>query len=116
MQEYVEVCTSSDIENGNIKAFSVRGQEILIAKIENAIYAASGTCPHMKAKLSRGTLRDTIITCPRHASQFDLKDGHVVRWTNLSGITLATSKLFRSPRPLKIFPVKVEEGKIFIEM
>jgi 3-phenylpropionate/trans-cinnamate dioxygenase ferredoxin subunit len=116
MPEYAEVCSPADVQNGDMKAFSVRGQEILVAKIENVIYAATDICPHMKGRLSKGTLKGTIVTCPRHASQFDLKDGHVVRWTNLSGITLTASKMFRSPRPLKVYPVKIEKDKVVIEM
>jgi nitrite reductase/ring-hydroxylating ferredoxin subunit len=116
MPEYVEVCDPSDIENGRMKSFSIRGQKILLAKVNDTIYAASDICPHLKARLSKGTLKGTVVACPRHASRFDLKDGHVVSWTNLSGIILAVSKLLRSPRPLKIYPVKVENGKVFIEI
>ena len=29
-----------------------------------------------------GKLDGTIVTCPRHYSQFDLADGRVVRWTD----------------------------------
>ena len=116
MPEYVEVCSVADIRNDRMKAFSIHDREILIAKSENVIYAASNVCPHMKARLSGGALKGTIVTCPRHASRFDLKDGHVVRWTNLSGIILTIGKLFRSPRPLEIYPMKVEGDKVFIEI
>jgi 3-phenylpropionate/trans-cinnamate dioxygenase ferredoxin subunit len=116
MPEYVEVCNSGEIADGQMKAFSVQGREVLITKAENKIYAASDLCPHMKARLSRGTLEGTTITCPRHGSRFDLKDGHVVQWTNLSGIILTIGKLFRSPRPLEIYPIKVEDDKVYIEI
>jgi 3-phenylpropionate/trans-cinnamate dioxygenase ferredoxin subunit len=114
--EYIQVCNSTDIQNGRMKSFSVRGREILIAKVENKIYAASGKCPHMSASLDKGALKGTIITCPRHASQFDLKDGHVVRWTNWSGIKLAVSKTVKSPRPLRIYAVKVEGDRVLVEI
>jgi 3-phenylpropionate/trans-cinnamate dioxygenase ferredoxin subunit len=116
MPEYVKVCNSEDIPEDGMKAYTVNGREILLAKAEDNIYAASDICPHMKARLNRGTLEGTIVTCPRHGSRFDLKDGHVVQWTDLSGITLAIGKLLRSPRPLEIYPVKVEDGKVYIEI
>lgn len=116
MPEYIEVCNSQDIPEGGMKAFSVQGREVLVAKADNKIYTASDICPHMKARLSRGTLDGTTVTCPRHGSRFDLKDGHVVRWTNLTGITLTIGKLFRSPRPLEIYPAKVEDDKVYIEI
>jgi 3-phenylpropionate/trans-cinnamate dioxygenase ferredoxin subunit len=47
-----------------------------------------------------------------HHSRFDLSDGHVIRWTDLTGITLTVAKKQRPPRPLKVYPVKVEGDKI----
>jgi len=116
MPEYVEVCSSTDIPNGGMKAFSIRGREILLARIDDSLYAASDICPHMKGRLSKGSLKGTVVTCPRHASRFDLKDGRSVQWTNLSGIKLTISKLFKSPRPLIVYPVKVEGDRVFIEI
>ena len=52
-----------------------------------------------------------MITCPRHGSRFDLTDGHVVRWTKWSGITLSLAKILRSPRPIKIYQVQQQEDR-----
>jgi 3-phenylpropionate/trans-cinnamate dioxygenase ferredoxin subunit len=116
MVEYIEACRAGEIMDGQMKAMFIRGQEILLANVGNKMYAASNICPHMKGRLSKGTLKGTVVTCPRHASQFDLKDGHVVRWTNWSGIKLTISKTFKSPRPLKTYPVKVEGESVLVEI
>jgi 3-phenylpropionate/trans-cinnamate dioxygenase ferredoxin subunit len=84
---------------------SVGGREILVARVGDRYYSADNRCPHMGGNLSQGTLEGTILTCPRHHSQFDLTDGHVVRWTDWTGILLATGKLLKSPRPIKTHPV-----------
>jgi 3-phenylpropionate/trans-cinnamate dioxygenase ferredoxin subunit len=83
---------------------SVGGREILVARVGDRYYSADNRCPHMGGNLSQGTLEGTILTCPRHHSQFDLTDGHVVRWTDWTGILLATGKLLKSPRPIKTHP------------
>ena len=70
----------------------------------------------MGGNLSQGTLEGTVVTCPRHHSQFDITDGHVIRWTDWSGIKLGVGKLLRSPRPLKTYEVKIEEDKIMVQM
>ncbi len=116
MAEYLEVLKAGEMNNGEMREIAVQGKRILLAKVDNKFYAANKFCPHMGAKLIDGTLKGTVITCPRHASQFDLKDGHVVRWTNWSGTKLAISKIFRSPRLLQTYPVKVEGDRVLVEI
>jgi 3-phenylpropionate/trans-cinnamate dioxygenase ferredoxin subunit len=68
----------------------------------------------MGGDLSKGTLKGTIVTCPRHRAQFDLMDGHVIRWTDWSGLELKLAKLVIPPKPLKTHEVKIEEDKILL--
>ena len=116
MAEYVEVLKTGDLKPGQMKSVDIKGREILVAKVENKFYAAQARCPHMAGKLAQGKLEGTVVTCPRHASQFDLTDGRVIRWTNWSGIKLAAAKLFKSPRSLKTYPTKVEGDKVLVEI
>jgi 3-phenylpropionate/trans-cinnamate dioxygenase ferredoxin subunit len=51
-----------------------------------------------------------------HHSQFDLQDGHVVRWTDLTGITLTIASRQHPPLPLKHYPVHVDEDRILIAL
>jgi len=113
---FVEVAKTNEVTNGHMKGFEVNGKKILIANANNQFYAASNVCPHMHATLSEGQLAGTLITCPRHYSQFDLKDGHVVRWTEFSGVARKLNDVIRSPRPLHVYPVKVEENKIMVDL
>ncbi len=70
----------------------------------------------MGGDLSLGKLEGTVITCPRHHSQFDLTDGHIIHWTDFSGIKLSLGKIFKSPRPLKVYDVKIEGEKILVDI
>jgi 3-phenylpropionate/trans-cinnamate dioxygenase ferredoxin subunit len=116
MAEYVEILKTGEMNNGEMREISIQGKDILLVRVDDKFYAASNECPHMRAKLAKGTLKGTIVTCPRHASQFDIKDGHIVRWTAWSGANLAISKLFRSPRPLQTYPVKTEGDTVLAEI
>ena len=116
MPEFTEVFQVEEIENGQMRSVPVRNKNVLIAKVDNQIFAASDICPHLKGRLSRGTLEGTIVTCPRHGSRFDLRDGHVVRWTDWSGFILAASKVLKTPRSLETYRVKVDQGKIMVEV
>ncbi len=110
------VARVGELANGTMKSFKVEDREILLAMVGNKYYAADNICPHMGASLSQGKLEGTVLTCPRHASKFDLIDGRVIRWTDWTGIKASVSKLFRPPRPLVVYPVKVEGDNILVEV
>jgi len=99
-----------------MKEVIIEGREILLARVGDRYYAADNRCPHMGARLSEGSLEGTVVTCPRHGSQFDLSDGRVVRWLKSSGLISTVSKALKPPRPLVIHKVKVEDDRILIEM
>ena len=111
-----EAIKVGDISDGAMRKIAIRGQEILLARAGDTYYAASNLCPHMNGDLSRGKLEGTIVTCPRHASRFDLKDGSVVRWLKGSGLIAALGKTLKSPRPLKTYPVTIEGDSVLVEI
>ncbi len=115
MAEYVPVLSKEELKSGQMKMVSVDGREILLARVGDEFYAAGNRCPHMGGNLSEGKLENTIVTCPKHHSQFDLTDGHVVMWTDWTGLKLNLAKVVRSPSPLKTYRVKVEGDKVLIE-
>ena len=116
MAEYKEVLKKDEMENGEMRGISVDGKDILLAKVEDRFYATVNSCAHMGARLSGGTLSGTVLTCPRHHSRYDLSDGHVIRWTDWTGAKLAIAKLFKPPRPLRTYPVKVEGDSVMVEV
>ena len=116
MAEYVEVLKADGLKDGQMKSVKASGREVLLAKVGGKFFAAESTCPHMGGNLAQGKLEGTVVTCPLHASQFDLEDGSVIRWTNWPGIVVAATKLIRRPRPIKTLPVKVEGDKVLVEV
>jgi len=114
MESFLEVATTGDLPEGTLKSVTVQGSEILLARAGGRVFAVQGRCPHFRADLSKGTLTGTILTCPLHHSQFDLRDGSVVRWTDLQGILLKAATVFRAPRPLTVYPVKIEGDRILV--
>lgn len=116
MPEFVDVLPVDQIKSGEMRSVVANGLGVLVARVGDRFFAASNTCPHMGAVLSRGRLEGTVLTCPRHHSQFDLTDGHNIRWTDWKGLKLFFAKLVRRPRPLTTYPVKVEGGHIYVEV
>jgi 3-phenylpropionate/trans-cinnamate dioxygenase ferredoxin subunit len=114
MAQRVELGSISDLKPGAMKMFSVGGHEYMVARVGDQYYATDNHCPHMGGNLSQGKLNGTVVTCPRHGSQFDLKDGHVIRWTVWNPVLVAFDQIRSPKRPLKMYPVVVEGDKIFL--
>lgn len=112
----VEVSKTSELEDGTMRAASVNGRKVLLAKVGDKYYAADNRCLHMGGKLSQGKLEGTVVTCPLHGSQFDLRDGQIVRWLKGSGVISTVGKALKSPRQLTIYNVKVEDNRILVEI
>ena len=116
MGNFQQIGTIGELKDGTMKAVPIGGHDILVAKVGNRYYASDNHCPHRGGKLSQGKLEQSIVTCPLHGSQFDLKDGQVVRWLKGTGITSAIGKALKSPRNLTTYNLKVEHNAIWIEI
>ncbi|MGA9910534.1 MAG: Rieske 2Fe-2S domain-containing protein [Nitrososphaeraceae archaeon] len=77
-QDFVEAGRVSEINKGQMKHTEINGKEIVIANLDGKFYAFSDRCGHMNARLSRGNLNQTIVTCPFHAAKFDITTGKKV--------------------------------------
>jgi 3-phenylpropionate/trans-cinnamate dioxygenase ferredoxin component len=116
MANYVKVASVSEFEDGAIRKVTAGGQEIMLARVGSNYYAINSRCPHMGGDLSMGKLEGTVITCPRHGSQFDIKNGRNLRWMKGSGLAYSIGKTLKQPQPVKTYPVKIVGGDITIEI
>jgi len=84
---YVKVAETKDFPVGKMMHVEVDGNEILIANVGEKFYALGDRCPHLHAKVSEGTLNDSIVTCPRHLSTFDVRTGKALSGTRSNLLT-----------------------------
>jgi 3-phenylpropionate/trans-cinnamate dioxygenase ferredoxin subunit len=116
MSELIEVAKTNELSDGSMKAVTAGGHGILLAKAGDTYLASDVHCPHMGGNLAKGKLEGTIVTCPRHGSQFDLANGQVVRWLEKSGPIERFSKLIKHQRPLTTYKVVVKGDTIMVEI
>lgn len=116
MGDLVKVGKIAELIDVTMKVVIVKGHEVMLARVGEKYYAVDNRCPHMGGKLSQGRLEGTIVTCPRHGSQFDLSDGHIVRWLKSSGLISRVSRALKPPESLVTYNVKVEDNRILIEI
>jgi nitrite reductase/ring-hydroxylating ferredoxin subunit len=76
---FVKIGTTSDVADGQLRAFDVDGTKVSVANADGQLYAFDDTCTHAGCSLAHGTLDGTTVTCPCHGSQFDVTSGTVLR-------------------------------------
>ena len=76
----VRVCRLDEIVDGQLRAFPVRGATwpVLVTRVDGEILATAGVCPHEDVLLEDGELHGSIVTCPGHAYELDMRTGTCV--------------------------------------
>lgn len=98
-KKYRKVAIVSEVPSGAGIKVSIENDEIALFNSNGEIYAINDFCPHRGAPLSEGFLEDGKVFCPLHCFDFSLLTGEC---QIASHLTVAT------------YPVKVEDGGIFI--
>jgi glycine betaine catabolism B len=75
---WVEVCPAADVPAGKLRRVMVGGVAVVIAQVDGRFHAVDDVCGHRGAALSRGRLEGTLIECPMHFAQFDVRTGEFV--------------------------------------
>ena len=101
MSDWIKI-GSVDSFTGDVQQFDHNGRKIAVFRLEDGFYAIEDTCSHEEASLSVGEIDDGQIECPLHGAMFDIRTG-----TNLT---------LPAVLPVKSFPVKVENGDIYLEL
>lgn len=91
----------SQLKGGQMLAVSVKGNSILLAKVEGQIFGVSNKCPHMGCQLQGGVLNGFIVMCPCHDWKFDVRNG---QYLEIPEVTLTT------------YRCSVQNGKIYVEI
>jgi 3-phenylpropionate/trans-cinnamate dioxygenase ferredoxin subunit len=102
LENWLFIKQTDNIEVEDIIRFDHENRTFCIYRLEDGFYATDGICSHEAVHLEEGLVMDGEIECPMHQGIFDIKSGKAI-----------------SPpacKDLKTYPVKVEEGKIYIQL
>ena len=75
MAKSQSVAKTSDVTPGDMKLVTLDSEEVVIANADGEYFAFANTCPHAEGPLVEGELIGGIVTCPWHATPFDVKTG-----------------------------------------
>jgi 3-phenylpropionate/trans-cinnamate dioxygenase ferredoxin subunit len=103
MPQWIDACAANEIATEDVKRFDAQGRTFaLYHSPDNTFYATDGLCTHEKVHLADGLVMDNIIECPMHNGRFDYRTGAA------KGAPVCID--------LKTYPVKVEGGRLLIDI
>ena len=99
----VRVCRIDEVPAGEVRGFDVEGVTfpVLVANIDGVFYASTSMCPHEEVSLLGGHNVGTVLICPGHAYEFDLRDGSCGHDVNLR---------------LHCYQVSIEADELFVDI
>lgn len=101
-ENWTDVSAVADVPDDDVIAVTVGGAELALYGVEGTIFATDNICTHGHARLCDGFLDGHEIECPLHQGKFDIRSGQA---------TCQPAML-----PLHIFPVKIENGRVFVDL
>ena len=94
------LCTLAELQGSGHKVVAMGGQTIVVFFHDGKLSAIDNRCPHMGFPLSRGTVKDGILTCHWHHAKFDLAGG-------------CTFDPFADD--VASFPVELRDGEVYLD-
>ncbi len=99
----VRVAALSDLPSGSVKAVTVHGKPVCLARVDDEIFAFSNNCSHRDFPLSDGEVDpdDCSITCEWHGARFDMRSGKALS--------------LPATRPVPTYSCEVRDGDILVD-
>ena len=98
---FVKVAATADVVDGKPKAVKVGGRSIALFLHDGNVFATDNQCPHMGYPLTRGRVRNGVLTCDWHGWSYDLGGGGCFT----GGCD-----------DLDTFPVEVRNGEVYVNV
>jgi len=103
LSNWIVACGADDIDEEDLISFDHNGHIFAIYRSSSSEYfATDGLCTHEAADLSAGLVMGYIVECPKHNGRFDYRTGEA------KGPPVCVN--------LVTYPVKVENGSVFIDV
>ena len=100
MSDLAKIAVLNEIKPGKMFRAKVNGHAILLANIENEIFAVDDMCTHEDASLYNGALKGHCVECPLHGSHFDFRTGE--------------PREAPATEALKTYKVEVKNNEVFV--
>lgn len=96
------VCAAEEIDEEDVIGFDFQDQHFAVYNTEKGFFATDGLCTHEAQSLADGIVIGSHIECPLHQGRFDIPSGK--------------AKSAPVCVDLKTYPVKLEDGDVYIAL
>mgnify|MGYP003345983026 FL=1 len=100
--QWIDIAAVDDVPEDDVIGVDTNDKSFALYHVEGTIYATNNICTHGNAKLCDGFVEGFEIECPLHQGKFDIRNG----------------KALCAPLTddLKVYPVKIEGNRVFVEI
>jgi nitrite reductase/ring-hydroxylating ferredoxin subunit/uncharacterized membrane protein len=98
VEDWTPVLADDELAEGEVRLVNAAGNDVMLYRSNGTLCALADHCMHAGGPLHEGSIEGGRVTCPWHASMFNLADGSLVRGP-------ATA-----PQPS--YEARVQDGKI----
>ena len=99
----IAACNTDDVSPDEVLQVFIDGRApIAVYNLDGAYFATDDTCTHGDASLAEGDIEDGDIICPFHMGAFDIRTGEATVPPCVS--------------PIRSYPVRIEDGTVYVEM
>ena len=74
----IKIASVDEVSPGTAKCVKVEGKELALFNINGKFYCIGNTCTHAGGPLCEGQIKENVVTCPWHGSDFDILTGKVL--------------------------------------
>jgi len=78
MSKFVQICEFSSLKSGGMRTVDVQGEQILVVRHGEHVYALKDECTHEEYPLSEGWVEDDCVYCAFHGAKFKLATGEAL--------------------------------------
>jgi 3-phenylpropionate/trans-cinnamate dioxygenase ferredoxin subunit len=100
---WIDACATDAVDQEDLIRWDHAGKTYAIYHSPDGdFFCTAGKCTHEDVHLCDGLVMDYLIECPKHNGQFDYRTGEAKRAPVCVN--------------LRTFPVKIEAGRVFVEV
>ncbi len=97
----VKVCNVDELQSGQARKLE-GARPVAVFRVGEEFFAIDDTCTHAQSSLSEGYIDDYIVECAFHGAKFCVRTGKVLS--------------LPATQPVRTYPVKVDEGCVFVDV
>ena len=75
MGSFAKIAARTEIEPGSGKVVEAAGKKIALFNVDGTFYALDNTCKHRGGPIGEGELSGSVVTCPWHGWEYDVRSG-----------------------------------------